>query len=105
MAVRTAEELIESISVLNTDDTKDLYVSLLEDITDSIPKDLAEIRQKLADAEEKAKQVEDEWRERYINRFGGLEESKAETQEEETPEVEEKEEYTTEDMIEEMKEG
>ena len=103
MAVRTAQEIMGDLEFLNDGDTAELYVKLLEDIKDSVAGDVSEIRSKLEEAEKKAEEVEKQWRERYIERFGGLSEDTPEKEEvEEVEEVEET--YSDEEIIDEWKE-
>lgn len=67
MAVKSKEELLESIKGLLADDTSDESIALLEDITDSFDAQKTE-----TDAENWKKKYEDndrEWRQKYRDRF------------------------------------
>lgn len=70
MAVKTQEELLNSIKGLLKDDTSDESIGLLEDVTDT----LADLTGKTdkenykAKYEEKVQEVED-WRKKYRDRF------------------------------------
>lgn len=68
MAVRTQEELLNSIKGLLTDDTSDDAISLLEDVTDT----LGSFSESNKDNEDWKKKYEDndkEWRKKYRDRF------------------------------------
>ena len=67
MAVKSKEELLESIKGLLADDTSDESIALLEDITDSF-----DAQKKETEAEDWKKKYEDndrEWRQKYRDRF------------------------------------
>lgn len=67
MAVKSKEELLESIKGLLADDTSDESIALLEDITDSF-----DVQKTETDAENWKKKYEDndrEWRQKYRDRF------------------------------------
>lgn len=74
MAIVAMEDILNRLDILNKDDTKDLYVSLLEDITDSFGGNnnaLADLKEKLEEAERKISETEEFWRNKYIERFKG----------------------------------
>lgn len=67
MAVRTKEELLESIKGLLADDTSDESIALLEDVTDTFDEQKTK-----TDTEDWKKKYEDndrEWRQKYRDRF------------------------------------
>jgi hypothetical protein len=67
MAVRTKEELLESIKGLLADDTSDESIALLEDVTDTFDEQKSK-----TDTEDWKKKYEDndrEWRQKYRDRF------------------------------------
>ena len=107
MAVVELKDIIDRLEILNTDEHKDIYVSLLEDITDSFGdggKEISELRKQIEDLEAKVKEVDDSWREKYIQRFkdGKKEEVKEEVEVKEEDE-EEKTELSPEELVEEWK--
>lgn len=68
MAVKTQEELLNSIKGLLPDDTSDEAISLLEDVTDT----LGSFSNSNKDNEDWKKKYEDndkEWRKKYRDRF------------------------------------
>lgn len=98
MAIRKAEEIISDLEILNDGDTKELYVKLLEDITDSVNGDTVRIEELEAALEEQKKLVE-EYREKYISRFkDGKKEEEHEEEEENEEEEEQEKEVTIEDV-------
>lgn len=98
MAVRTSEEIIKDLEFLNDGDTKELYVKLLEDITDSVNGDSVRIGE-LESALEDQKKLVEEYREKYISRFkNGKKEEEEVEEEKEEEEVEEEKEVTIEDV-------
>lgn len=67
MAVKTKEEILNAIKEVAGDQIEsDAYISIIEDITDSMDESLGE---KLAAAEKKAADIEAEWRKKYTDRF------------------------------------
>lgn len=113
MAVVELKDIIDRLEILNTDEHKDLYVSLLEDITDSFGdggEEISALRKQIEDLEAKVKEVDDSWKEKYIQRFkeGNKEEVKGETKEEGKEEgkknsEEKKSELSMEELVEEWK--
>ena len=87
MAVKTKEELIESIKKIFADGdvTTDESVAFMEDITDTL-----DARNEDDGENWKAKYIEldKEWKKKYIDRFGGKKEEKEEIEEEEKPDEE-----------------
>ena len=68
MAIRSKEEILESIKAKFADDSTDEAISIIEDINDT----LADLEAKTADATDwkaKAEQIDAEWREKYKERF------------------------------------
>lgn len=73
MAIVTKDELIEKIKARLGEDTSDEAIALLEDITDTI----GDYEEKTKDNtlwENKYKENDEAWRQRYRNRFYGKEE-------------------------------
>ena len=67
MAVKTKEEILESIKGLMADDTSDESIALLEDISDTFDE-----QKNNTDTEDWKKKYEDndrEWRQKYRDRF------------------------------------
>ena len=85
MAVRTTEEILESIRTRVGDSTEDADLEFLEDVTDT----LSDLREKTYGQEDwKAKYEENDkqWREKYRDRFFEKKETQGEIKEEpETP--------------------
>lgn len=110
MAIVAMEDILNRLDILNKDDTKDLYVSLLEDITDSFGGNdnaLADLKEKLEEAERKISETEEFWRNKYIERFKGndskdsLEDESAAANQEEEETVSNS--FSEEELIEEWK--
>lgn len=88
MAVRSKEEILESIKTRIGDDTSDETLSFLEDITDTM-NDYEERLSDETDWKNKFEENDKEWRKKYAERFFGKEpEEKKEELEEEKEEVE-----------------
>jgi hypothetical protein len=93
MAIVDKQSLLDRITGLGSDD---VIISLLEDISDTIDsmetndktEEIEALQSKVTELEAQVQQVEANWRERYINRFKGVEASE-ETKEETTEEVNE----------------
>lgn len=68
MAVKTREELIESINTLIGEDTSDDSLAILEDFTDTY-NDLSEKASDNTKWKEKYEENDSEWREKYRKRF------------------------------------
>lgn len=68
MAVKTREELIESINTLIGEDTSDVSLAILEDFTDTY-NDLSEKASDNTKWKEKYEENDSEWREKYRKRF------------------------------------
>lgn len=68
MAVKTREELIESINTLIGEDTSDASLAILEDFTDTY-NDLSEKASDNTKWKEKYEENDSEWREKYRKRF------------------------------------
>lgn len=68
MAVKTREELIESINTLIGEDTSDVSLTILEDFTDTY-NDLSEKASDNTKWKEKYEENDSEWREKYRKRF------------------------------------
>lgn len=67
MAVKTKEEILNAIREAAGDQIEsDAYISIIEDITDSMDESLGE---KLAAAEKRADEIDAEWRRKYTERF------------------------------------
>lgn len=67
MAVKSKEELLESIKGLLADDTSDESIALLEDITDSF--DAQKSKTETEDWKKKYEENDREWRQKYRDRF------------------------------------
>ena len=67
MAVKSKEELLESIKGLLADDTSDASIALLEDITDSF--DEQKTQAETEDWKKKYEENDREWRQKYRDRF------------------------------------
>ena len=67
MAVRTKEELLESIKGLLADDTSDESIALLEDVTDTF--DEQRTKTDTEDWKKKYEENDREWRQKYRDRF------------------------------------
>ena len=67
MAVKSKEELLESIKGLLADDTSDASIALLEDITDSF--DAQKTATDTEDWKKKYEENDREWRQKYRDRF------------------------------------
>lgn len=68
MAVRSYDEIIESAKAIIGDSTEDADIAFLEDIADT----LADVKNKEeTDWEEKYKENDKMWREKYVARFSG----------------------------------
>ena len=67
MAVRTKEELLESIKGLLADDTSDESIALLEDVTDTF--DEQKTKTDTEDWKKKYEENDREWRQKYRDRF------------------------------------
>lgn len=67
MAVKTKEELLESIKGLLADDASDESIALLEDISDSF--DEQKTKTETEDWKKKYEENDREWRKKYRDRF------------------------------------
>lgn len=90
MAIRTSEELLESIRIRVGDQTDDETIAFLEDVTDT----MNDLNSKAAGQEDWKKKYEDndaEWRKKYTDRFftGGVDSQVVEVSEP-NPTVEDK---------------
>lgn len=70
MAVRTREEILESIRSRIGEDTSDESISLLEDITDTMEDYETRVADK-TDWKNKYDELDATWRRKYIERFSG----------------------------------
>ena len=95
MAVRTREEIMESIRTRIGDSTEDEDIAFLEDISDTF--DDMESRASGEDWKTKYEENDKEWRRKYTERFF----SKGEDPEDPEEEEEEEEPKTFEDLFEE----
>lgn len=68
MAVRTTEELLESIKTRVGDSTEDVDLEFLEDVTDTLS-DLREKSSCQEDWKTKYEENDKQWREKYRDRF------------------------------------
>lgn len=68
MAVRTQEELLNSIKGLLPDDTSDEAISLLEDVTDTLGS-FSAANSDNEDWKKKYEENDKEWRQKYRDRF------------------------------------
>lgn len=85
MAVRTTEEILESIKTRVGDSTEDADLEFLEDVTDTLS-DLIEKTQGQEDWKTKYEENDKQWREKYRDRFfEKKEEQEEENEEPETP--------------------
>lgn len=89
MAIRSKEEILESIKTRIGDDTSDETLSFLEDITDTMD----DYEERLSDEtnwKNKFEENDKEWRKKYAERFFGKvpEEPKEPKEPEETEETE-----------------
>lgn len=85
MAVRTTEEILESIKTRVGDSTEDADLEFLEDVTDTLS-DLREKTQGQEDWKTKYEENDKQWREKYRDRFFEKKEEQEEEKEEpETP--------------------
>ena len=67
MAVKSKEELLDSIKGLLADDTSDESIALLEDIADSF--DAQKTETETEDWKKKYEENDREWRQKYRDRF------------------------------------
>lgn len=85
MAVRTTEEILESIKTRVGDSTEDADLELLEDVTDTLS-DLKSKTEGQEDWKTKYEENDKQWREKYRDRFFEKKEEQEEEKEEpETP--------------------
>lgn len=68
MAIRTKEEILESIKAKFGDDTDDSTISIIEDISDTLTDYEAKTRD-ATDWKAEAQRIDAEWREKYKERF------------------------------------
>ena len=68
MAVKTKEELLESIKLKIGEDTSDETLAVLEDISDTID-DLESTAKDTKDWKAEAERIDAEWRKKYHDRF------------------------------------
>lgn len=68
MAIKTKEELLESIKVKLGEDTSDEALTLVEDINDTLS-DLSTRVTEAGDWKAKYEQNDTEWRQKYMDRF------------------------------------
>ena len=74
MAVRTQQEILESLKVMIGDSTDDDTLAFIEDVTDT----LSDYETRVSDStnwKEKYETNDAEWRQRYLDRFFGNPES------------------------------
>lgn len=84
MAVRTTEEILESIKTRVGDSTEDADLEFLEDVTDT----LSDLRSKTEGQEDwktKYEENDKQWREKYRDRFFEKKEEEEIKEEPETP--------------------
>lgn len=85
MAVRTTEEILESIKFRVGDSTDDVDLEFLEDVTDTLS-DLSSKTEGQEDWKTKYEENDKQWREKYRDRFFEKKEEQEEEKEEpETP--------------------
>lgn len=85
MAVRTTEEILESIKTRVGDSTEDADLKFLEDVTDTLS-DLRNKSEGQEDWKSKYEENDKQWREKYRDRFFEKKEEQEEIKEEpETP--------------------
>lgn len=85
MAVRTPEEILESIKTRVGDSTEDADLEFLEDVTDTLS-DLRTKSEGQEDWKTKYEENDKQWREKYRDRFFEKKEEREEvTEEPETP--------------------
>lgn len=85
MAKLNREQFLEAIKAIIGDDTSDLAMQFVEDMTDTFDgfatnenaQRISDLEQQLADAKSERDTVENDWRQRYRDRFfAGIEEDK-----------------------------
>lgn len=81
MAVRTIEEIMESIKTRIGDSTEDADIELLEDVTDTLS-DLITKSEDKEDWKTKYEENDKQWREKYRDRFFEKKEEQEEKKEE-----------------------
>lgn len=81
MAVRTIEEIMESIKTRIGDSTEDADIELLEDVTDTLS-DLITKSEGQEDWKTKYEENDKQWREKYRDRFFEKKEEQEEKKEE-----------------------
>lgn len=69
MSIRTREELLESIRVKIADDSSDETIQLLEDVTDTFDDLETKAKGDGKDWKAEAERIDQEWREKYKERF------------------------------------
>ena len=84
MAVRTTEEILESIKTRVGDSTEDADLKFLEDVTDTLS-DLRSKTEGLEDWKTKYEENDKQWREKYRDRF--FEKKEEQEDEKEVPEA------------------
>ena len=84
MAVRTTEEILESIKTRVGDSTEDADLEFLEDVTDTLS-DLKSKTEGQEDWKTKYEENDKNWRQKYRDRFFEKKEQKEEKEEPETP--------------------
>ena len=81
MAVRTTEEILESIKTRVGDSTEDVDLEFLEDVTDTLS-DLRNKSEGQEDWKTKYEENDKQWREKYRDRFFEKKEEQEEKKEE-----------------------
>lgn len=81
MAVRTTDEILESIKTLVGDSTEDADLEFLEDVTDTLS-DLRSKSEGQEDWKTKYEENDKQWREKYRDRFFEKKEEQEEKNEE-----------------------
>lgn len=94
MSIRTKEELLESIRTHFAEDNSDETIAFIEDVTDTITDLETRANGDGVDWKARAKQIDDDWREKYKARFFS---GKVDDEPDDTPEEDKK--YNFEDLF------
>lgn len=75
MAVKTKAEIIQQITNFIGENKTDDAVSILEDISDSMPDDSENLRQQIEDLKKQNTENDNKWRQKYIDRFNNADDN------------------------------
>lgn len=78
MAVKTKAEIIKALTDFIGENKTDEAISILDDVSDTLPDDSENLRQQIEDLKKEKEENDKQWRQKYIDRFNNIDDKKDE---------------------------